>query len=78
MVTKSMEYRAKRSSTCSVMTSETAEPCKDIADCILKSYFGVSRKLRSGALMYVGDQTMPGQLVDRDHLNQALKESLIL
>ncbi|KAG1720983.1 uncharacterized protein EDB91DRAFT_1256739 [Suillus paluster] len=78
MVTKTAEYRAKGSRKHSIATSETSQPSKDISEVIMESYFGLSRKLRPGTVMYMGDQLMPGERVDRDDLDRVLRRSLRL
>ena len=78
MVTKTAEYRAKGSSKQSAAKSETSRPSQDIADVIMRNHFRLSRKLRPGAVMYVGDQMSAGELVDRDAFQKALQQSLRL
>lgn len=76
MVTKTVAYRAKGSSTKSIEKSETSLPSKDIADVIMQKYFAVSRTLRAGSVMYTGDQLKAGDPVDRDTLDEILRLSL--
>lgn len=78
MVTKTEEYRAKGSSKQSAAKSETSQPSQDVAEVIMRKCFRLTRKLRPGAVMYVGDQMSPGELVDRDALQKALQQSLDL
>jgi hypothetical protein len=78
MVTKTAEYRAKGSSKQSVTNSETSQPSRDIAEAIMQRYFRLSRKVRPGAIMYVGSQMAPGDLVDRDALDSEMRQSLRL
>jgi hypothetical protein len=77
-VTKTEEYRAKGSSKQSAAKSETSQPSQDVAEVIMRKCFRLTRKLRPGAVMYVGDQMSPGELVDRDALQKALQQSLDL
>jgi hypothetical protein len=76
MVTKTVAYHAKGSSTESIEKSETSLPSKDIADVIMRKYFAVSRMLHAGSVMYKGDQMQPGGPVDRDVLDEILQLSL--
>ena len=75
MATKPQQYRAMGSSSMSVEDTETAEPCEDIS-LILMQYFGITKRKRSGDVLYFGDQFKPGKKIDRISMLEALKEVL--
>jgi hypothetical protein len=76
MVTKTVEYHAKGSSSRCLELSETSTPSQDIADVLMLKYFKLSRKRRAGAVMYAGSQMIPGDQVDRDELDEVFRNSL--
>jgi len=77
MATKAIQYRAKGSSQQSAQSTETAQPSIDILDVIL-GYFWVSQRISASYILYQGNHFSPGDLVDRDALDRALKVSLQL
>ncbi|KIK39216.1 hypothetical protein CY34DRAFT_108331 [Suillus luteus UH-Slu-Lm8-n1] len=70
MVTKTAEYHTKGSSSRCLAPSEISMPSKDITDVVMLKYFELFKKRRTGAVMYTGSQIMPGELVDRDELEE--------
>ncbi|KAG1886468.1 hypothetical protein F4604DRAFT_1917266 [Suillus subluteus] len=77
MATKGLDYRANDSRARSAADSETADPTRDIAD-IVYQYLGVSKRKRTGDVLYHGDQFVPGRQIDRVALLTLFKEHLQL
>lgn len=77
MATKRLHYRAQGTKDQCVEETETAIPCADIADIVLK-FVGVSKRKRPGDILYQGDQFAPGDVINRVALLTQFKLKLDL